>query len=86
VLTPAKVTTKVRIVYDASAKSQKCLNSLNDCLFRGPAILPDLVGLLMRFRLHLIFILADIEKAFLQIGVQESERDVTWFFVGKGYQ
>jgi len=47
VLAPAKATTKVRIVYDASAKSQKFVNSLTNCLFRGPVILPDLVGLLM---------------------------------------
>ena len=79
VLTPAKATTKVRVVYDASAKSQKFVSSLNDCLFCGPVILPDLVGLLIRFRLHSIVILADLEKAFLQIGVQEDERDVTRF-------
>ena len=79
ILTPSKVTTKVRIVYDASARSRDNVNSLNECLHRGPIILPDLCGLLMRFRLYLIVILADIEKAFLQIGIQEFERDVTRF-------
>ena len=79
VLTPSKVTTKVRIVYDASARIQANVNSLNECLHRGPVILPDLCGLLLRFRLYLIVILADIEKAFLQIGIQEFERDVTRF-------
>ena len=52
---------------------------LQDCLHRGPIILPDLVGLLMRFRLQWIVILADIEKAFLQIAIQDDERDVTRF-------
>ena len=31
----------------------------------------------MQFRLHNLAIVADIEKAFLQIGLQQSERDMT---------
>ena len=69
VLIPLKATTKVRIVYDGSLKMQSASSSLNDCLHHGPIILPDLVGLLMRFRLQWIVILADIEKAFLQIAI-----------------
>jgi len=42
-------------------------------------ILPDLCGLLVRFRLYLVVILADIEKAFLQFGIQTFDRDVTRF-------
>ena len=34
----------------------------------------------MRFRLHKVALVSDIEKAFLQIGLQPSERDVTRFF------
>ena len=52
VLTPLKTTTKICIVYNGSAKTQSASSSLNDCLYRGPIILPDLVGLLMRFRLQ----------------------------------
>ena len=78
VVTPGK-STKVRIVYDASAKSSKTSPSLNDCLYRGPVILPDLCGLLMRFRLKPIVVCADVEKAFLQIAIQPSDRDVTRF-------
>ena len=78
VLTPGK-TTKVHIVFDASSSVRSGVNSLNDCLHRGPIILPDLCGLLLRFRLYPIIVLADIRKAFLQVGLQERERDTTRF-------
>ena len=61
------------------AKPRGAVSSLNECLHRGLMILPDLCGLLMRFRLHLVVILADIEKAFLQIVIKDDERDVTRF-------
>jgi len=53
----------------------KCLN---DCLYRGPITLPELCGGLCTY---LIVILADVEMAFLQIGIQRQERDVLWFCV-----
>ena len=68
VSTPSKITTKVHIVYDASSKATHCVSSLNDCLHRGPVILPDLCGLLIRFCKHPYIALAGIEKAFLQAG------------------
>ena len=52
VLTPDKETTKIQIVYDASVKPQSAISSLNECLYHGPVILPDLCGLLMRFRVY----------------------------------
>ena len=79
VITPSKSTTKMRIVYDASAKTKRSEQSLNDCLYRGPVILPDLYGLLLRFRMSPVGIIADIEKAFLNVGLQVSDRDVTRF-------
>jgi hypothetical protein len=33
----------------------------------------------MRFRLHQVALVSDIEKAFLQIGLQQDQRDVTRF-------
>ena len=65
-----KTNTKVRIVYDASAKITKDHKSLNKCLYRGPGILNDMCGLLIRFHLHKIGLVSDIEKTFLQVGLQ----------------
>ena len=79
VLTPEKTTTKLRIVFDASAKTRKKNQSLNESLHRGPVILEDLCGLLLRFRLHKVALVADVEKAFLQVGLQPDDRDVTRF-------
>ena len=72
--------TKVRVVYDASAKTQKDLGSLNDCLFAGPYLLPDLCGILLRFRLFPMAMCSDVEKAFLQLSLNPSNRDVTRLF------
>ena len=80
VVNPAKATTKVRVVYDASAKSKPENKSLNECLYRGPILLQNLTGILLRFRLNKIALVADIEKAFLQIGLQDEAKDVTRFF------
>ena len=51
VITPSKTTTKFRFVYDAAAKTKKENPRLNECLYRGPIILEDLVPILLRFRL-----------------------------------
>jgi hypothetical protein len=79
VITPQKETTKVRIVYDGSAKIRQDQLSLNQSLLRGPVLLEDLCGLFMRFRHHPIAMVSDIEKAFLQVAVHVQDRDVTRF-------
>ena len=49
VITPSKFTTKVRIVYDGSAKTKKDTKSPNECLLRGSVILEDLSGVDVKF-------------------------------------
>ena len=64
VIAPSKLTTKVHIVYDSSAKTKKDTKSLNVCFVRGPVILEDLCGLLLRFLLEKVALLADFERHF----------------------
>ena len=58
------VTTKVRVVFNASA-SMKGKKSLNAVLDPGPSVLPDLTGLILRLREYEHAVQADICKAFL---------------------
>ena len=46
----------------------------------GPVILENLCGLLMILRLNKVALIADVEKAFLQVELQPDDRDVTRFF------
>lgn len=70
---------KVRIVYDASARPHKGALSLNQCLLVGPSLMNHLAEVLLTFRLYIIVLLADIEKAFLQICVSKEDRDLLRF-------
>ena len=74
-----KQTTKVRIVYDGSAKSTSTPFSLNDCLMTGPNLIPKLFNILVKFRWNIVAVTADIEKAFLMIGIRPSDRDMLRF-------
>ncbi|KAG1927518.1 hypothetical protein F2P79_024188 [Pimephales promelas] len=78
VLREDKVTTKLRVVFDASSH-EVGVPSLNDCLLTGPNLNPDLLGILIKFRLNEIAFTADIEKAFLQISLAETDRDAVRF-------
>jgi len=73
-------TTKMRIVLDASAKSGKDDNSLNDCMIEGTNFLSNLLGILLRFRKGRYALTADIEKAFLQLSLHPEDRDAVRFW------
>ncbi|XP_022793733.1 uncharacterized protein LOC111332625 [Stylophora pistillata] len=73
------VTTKVRMVFNASAKPQPLTYSIIDCMFTGPPLQPLLWDIMVRVRMSASLLLRDIEKAFLQIGVKEEDRDAVRF-------
>jgi hypothetical protein len=72
-----KQTTKLRVVYDASAKADG--PSLNDCLYTGPNFGQSILDILLRFRLHRVALVGDVEKAFLMVSVADCDRDVLRF-------
>ena len=72
-------TTKVRVVFDGSAKSIPASFSLNDRLEVGENHMPLLFDTLVRFHSQPIALTADIEAAFLQIAISEDDRDVLRF-------
>ncbi len=73
-------TTPIRIVYDCSCRPNANQPSLNSCLSIGPDILNDMTAILVRFRCYRYALTADIEKAFLNISLDEEDRDATRFF------
>ena len=72
-------TTKMRIVYDASARATPNSPSLNDCLYSGPPLQNRLWDVLVQQRAYPVVLAGDIQKAFLQIRIHESERDALRF-------
>ena len=73
------ITTKTRMVFDASAKPQSISSSVNECMYPGPPLQPLLWDILVRARMSPYLLIGDIEKAFLQIGLSEEDRDAFRF-------
>ncbi|XP_071634306.1 uncharacterized protein [Temnothorax longispinosus] len=75
-------TTKLRVVFDASAKCPNGL-SLNDTILSGPKLQPDIVAVLLRFRAKLVALTADVKQMFRQIWITPEHRDyqrIVWRF------
>ena len=53
------------MVFDASTKPNPLANSVNECMYTGPPLQP--------------LLLADLKKAFLQIGIKEEHHDAFGF-------
>ena len=64
-------------MYDASARGRG--PSLNDCLHADPRLYKRILDILLRLRTYRVAFAADIEKAFLNISVAPSDRDVLRF-------
>ncbi|XP_045541884.1 uncharacterized protein LOC123723349 [Papilio machaon] len=82
VLREDKITTKVRVVFDASSKGSNNI-SLNDELLIGPPLQEELRSILMRWRMHKICFTADIIKMYRQIRLRKEDTDyhrILWRF------
>ena len=69
-----KVTTKVRIVFDAYCQDHGV--SLNDTLQKGIPRYTELFTVLQKIRVHKWVVLSDIEKAFYQVHLKDDDKDL----------
>lgn len=78
VMKESSLTTKLRVVFNASQKSKSGI-SLNEKLLIGPKIQDDLFDILIRWRKHKIVFIADVEKMYRQVKLIENHRDYQRF-------
>ncbi|XP_018406480.1 PREDICTED: uncharacterized protein LOC108782657, partial [Cyphomyrmex costatus] len=69
------LTSKLRVVFDASALSESGV-SLNNKLLVGPQLQDTLCDLLLKFRMHQYVLTADLEMMYRQILVRKQDRDL----------
>ena len=74
----SSTTTKIRAVFDASAKSTSQL-SLSDLLAVGPTLHPTLDQILIRFRLYTVAISGDITKMYREVLLHPDDRSLHRF-------
>ena len=72
-------TTKLQIIYDASAKLTKESPYLNECLEVSPALQNMLCNVSAWCRLKPVAKTGDLKQAFLQIRINEDDRDALRF-------
>ena len=68
---------KVRVVFDCGARHKG--KSLNDQLLKGPDLMNNLVGVLSRFRMENVAIVADVEAMFHQVKVDPRDHSYLRF-------
>ena len=71
-------TTKLRVVFDASAKSSTGV-SLNDQLLVGPTVHAPLIDVLIRFRRYQVAITTDVSKMYRAVLLPKTQRDLHRF-------
>ncbi|XP_057380930.1 uncharacterized protein LOC130703485 [Daphnia carinata] len=62
---------KCRVVFDLSAKHNG--TCLNDALLKGPDLMTNQIGVLLRFRQYAVPLVADIEKMFHQVRIRSPD-------------
>ncbi|XP_067205391.1 uncharacterized protein [Linepithema humile] len=65
-------TTKIRVVFDASCKTDTGV-SLNDILMVGPTLQQDLISILFKFRIWQYVLTGDVAKMYRQVLINESQ-------------
>ncbi|XP_058449457.1 uncharacterized protein LOC131429397 [Malaya genurostris] len=73
VMKPGSSSTKLRVVFDASAKSTTEI-SLNDVMMVGPTVQDPLFDIFLRFRMYRFAFTADISKMYRQVPVNPAQR------------
>jgi len=73
VMKESSTSTRLRVVFDASCKSDNGV-SLNDMLLKGPVLQDELLFILTRFRTHNYVLSADIVKMYRQFWVADKHR------------
>ena len=71
--------TKMHIVFDASAKANQRGPSLNDCLENGPPLQNLLWSVVVQNCIKPVALCGDIKQAFLQVRIREADRDALRF-------
>lgn len=71
-------TTKIRAVFDASAKSSSGV-SLNDTLLVGPTVHSSLIDVLLYFRTHRIALTTDVSKMYRAVELATADKDLHRF-------
>lgn len=82
VIRESSATTKLRVVFDGSAKSTSGI-SLNDTLKVGANMQDTITDIILRFRMHVIAITADLQKMYRQVLVHNQDRNyqrILWRF------
>nr|CAI5856921.1 unnamed protein product [Callosobruchus analis] len=73
VMREQSLTTKLRVVFDASAPSSSGY-SLNNLQMLGPVVQNDLMSIILRFRTYRFVLCGDVEKMYRQVLIEPHQR------------
>ena len=82
VLSPQSASTPMIVVFNSSARTRGGM-SLNDCLAKGPCLLNQLLGILLRFRQERFAFIGDIKKMFHSIDIPTQDQMTHLFLTQK---